>query len=275
MGALTTTGHQSLAVPMLVPAGGTWNDTGQPVTDAMRTRTTRETDGVLVPPPLLVPVEGRDGKQAASASEHLRTQTTRNETELVVAPLPFITSHRDFDGGHDRRLRSMVEAMPTLAASGNHQGMVAPPFIAELRGGGSDHRPLTEPLATFAAGGFHHGLVTPAETMAAWAALYGYDSGELRDHRRSPLPTQTTVQGDGLVTGRDFPAVEDCLFRMLEPHEIHRGMAFTPDYIVLGNKRQKVKQLGNAVTPPVSEILVSALVECITGEQLPRERSAA
>lgn len=220
MGALTTTGHQSLAVPMLVPAGGTWNDAGQPVTEAMRTRTTRETDGVLVPP-LLIPVEGREGKQAASASEHLRTQTARNETGLVI-----------------------------------------PPFIAELRGGGSDHRPVTEALATFSAGGTHHGLVT----MQAWAALYGYDSGELRDHHRMPFPTQTTVQGDGVLTGAGLPAVEDCLFRMLEPHEIHAGMAFVPDYIVLGNKREKVRQLGNAVTPPVAEVLVSALVECITGE---------
>jgi DNA (cytosine-5)-methyltransferase 1 len=45
-------------------------------------------------------------------------------------------------------------------------------------------------------------------------------------------------------------------------------MAFAADYIVLGNKRQKVQQLGNAVTPPVSEVIVSALVEAITGEDL-------
>ncbi|GAB6903034.1 DNA cytosine methyltransferase [Kineosporia succinea] len=67
MGALTTAGHQSIAVPpMLVPAGGTWNETGQPVSLPMRARTTRETEGILVPP-LLIPVEGREGKQAARA----------------------------------------------------------------------------------------------------------------------------------------------------------------------------------------------------------------
>ncbi|GAB6903033.1 DNA cytosine methyltransferase [Kineosporia succinea] len=60
---------------------------------------------------------------------------------------------------------------------------------------------------------------------------------------------------------------------MLEPHEIHAGMAFVPGYIVLGSKRDKVRQLGNAVTPPVAEVLVSALVECISGEQI--ERAAA
>ncbi|WP_205625583.1 DNA cytosine methyltransferase [Actinomadura atramentaria] len=45
-------------------------------------------------------------------------------------------------------------------------------------------------------------------------------------------------------------------------------MAFAPDYIVLGNKRQRVRQYGNAVTPPVAEILMSALVEAISGEEL-------
>jgi DNA (cytosine-5)-methyltransferase 1 len=34
-------------------------------------------------------------------------------------------------------------------------------------------------------------------------------------------------------------AVEECLFRMLEPHEVAAGMAFTPGYVVLGNKREK------------------------------------
>lgn len=219
---LHTSASKAIAVPMLVPAGGSWNDSGQPLTEAMRTRTTRESDGVLVPP-LLVPVEGREGKQAASVNEHLRTMTTRNETGLLV-----------------------------------------PPFIAELRGGGSDHRPVSESLATITASGNHHGLVT----MQAWAALYGYDSGDLRNHHLSPLPTQTTVQGDGVVSGSGLPAIEDCLFRMLEPHEIHAGMAFVPGYIVLGSKRDKVRQLGNAVTPPVAEVLVSALVECITGEAM-------
>jgi DNA (cytosine-5)-methyltransferase 1 len=58
------------------------------------------------------------------------------------------------------------------------------------------------------------------------------------------------------------------LFRMLEPHEIAAAMAFLPGYIVLGSKRERVRQLGNAVTPPVAEILISALVEAITNEPI-------
>lgn len=221
-----TTAAEALAVPMLVPAGGTWRDEAQPVTSPMGARTTRESDSLIVPP-LLVPVEGRDGKAASPVHDPYRTQTARNETGLLI-----------------------------------------PPFIAELRGGHSDHRALADALATVTASGNHHALVTPQATMAAWAAIYAYDGGDLR-HLFEPMPTQTTVQGDALLAGIDpahLPPVEDCLFRMLEPHEIAAAMAFAADYKVKGNKRQKVQGYGNAVTPPAAEILVSALVECITGE---------
>lgn len=55
---------------------------------------------------------------------------------------------------------------------------------------------------------------------------------------------------------------------MLEPHEIAAAMAFSPGYVVLGSKRERVRQLGNAVTPPVAEILVATLVETITAEPI-------
>jgi DNA (cytosine-5)-methyltransferase 1 len=60
------------------------------------------------------------------------------------------------------------------------------------------------------------------------------------------------------------PNVEDCGFRMLEPHEIGRAMAFRDDYVVLGNKRQRVKQYGNAVTPPVMAMLIERCVASLS-----------
>jgi DNA (cytosine-5)-methyltransferase 1 len=200
----------------------------------------------------------------------MRTQTGRNETGLLVAPMLMrFNTPRGSAGLGAQMLTPVSEEARTLTAS-SIPGVVVPPFLTTLRGGGSQRTAYStsQALSTVSANGNHHGLVT----MQAWAALYGYDSGSLRDHQREPLPTQTTVEGDAIVSGlvapELLPSVEDCLFRMLEPHEIHAGMAFVPDYIVLGNKRQKVKQLGNAVTPPVAEVLVSALVECITGEAL-------
>ncbi|MDX2813400.1 DNA cytosine methyltransferase [Streptomyces sp. PA03-5A] len=64
--------------------------------------------------------------------------------------------------------------------------------------------------------------------------------------------------------------MDDVLFRMLEPHEIGRAMSFADDYVVLGTKRERVRQYGNAVTPNVAEVILCALVECITGEDIDR-----
>jgi DNA (cytosine-5)-methyltransferase 1 len=52
---------------------------------------------------------------------------------------------------------------------------------------------------------------------------------------------------------------------LLEPHEIQAAMAFLPAYVVLGNKRERVRQLGNAVTPPAARDLIAAVVEAVTG----------
>jgi DNA (cytosine-5)-methyltransferase 1 len=237
---LHTTTSKGLAVPpMLVPAGGGWNDEARSITEPMRARTTRETEGIACPPlvvplrthgtasatdrplktfvagnvgmalvePMLVPVEGREGKQARPVSTPMRAQTARHENALVVP------------------LRNNGVARP---AHGH-------------------------PLVTFAASGTHQGL------------LYGYDTGNLRPVTQ-PMPSQTTVQGDALLGAAI--AVDDCTFRMLDVDEIRAGMAFSQGYILLGNKRERVRMLGNAVTPPSARDLVAAVVEAITGHEL-------
>lgn len=237
------------------PGVRTWAITG-PLT----TQTTSITKGVAVPP-LLVPVEGRDGKVAHSVARALRTQSTRAETGLVVAP--FIAELRG--GGSDAR--PVTDPLATVTASGNHHGLVIPAMVMRNNGslgdGGEHCTPVTEELRTITTTG-HQSLVTWAD----WAALFAYDNG-MRSLIEA-LPTQTTVEGDALLSGLGLPAVDDCLFRMLEPQEIGAGMAFGTKYVVLGNRRERVRQYGNAVTPPVAEVIGSALVECVTGEDLER-----
>jgi len=36
--------------------------------------------------------------------------------------------------------------------------------------------------------------------------------------------------------------------------------------VLLGNRRERVRQAGNAVTPPAATVLGAALVEAITGQ---------
>jgi DNA (cytosine-5)-methyltransferase 1 len=269
---LTASGNHlgTIVPPMLVPAGGTWNDSAVSVAEPFRTRTTRDTEA------LVVPVEGREGLSARLISDPARTQTARLQDALVV-PMR--------EGNTAKPARS--EPLDTVATSGGHHALVVP-----LRNNNTAKAADTEPLDTVAAAGNHHALVMrnmtargdqgqmsypPSEPMRTVLAeqrqslirwdhlLYGYDTGHLRPVGQ-PLPTQTTVEGDALLS--PSVAVEDCTFRMLEPHEIQAAMAFLPDYAVLGNKRERVRQLGNAVTPPAARDLIAAIVESLTGDEL-------
>jgi DNA (cytosine-5)-methyltransferase 1 len=51
---------------------------------------------------------------------------------------------------------------------------------------------------------------------------------------------------------------------MLTVPEIQAAMAFRPDYVICGtNKRYRVKQLGNGVTPPAAEFLIRSVVDSL------------
>lgn len=225
--------------------------------------------------PLLVPVEGRDGKHAAPVNHAARTMTTRNETGLA-----FLTQFRE----RVRNIDPGQEPLTTVVADGANHGLCAAPpaFIAELRGGGSVARPVAEPLATVTAAGNHHGLVTTY-----------YGNGSVVP-TAEPLPTCTTVErhallmrnnyskGDGaeMLTPVSEPIrtitttghqslqrvtidVDDVLFRMLEPREISAAMDFPAEYVILGNRREQVRQAGNAVTPPAARDLVGVVAESL------------
>ncbi|MEU8151714.1 DNA cytosine methyltransferase [Nonomuraea sp. NPDC048901] len=228
----TTTATKALAIPpLLVPAGGTWRNEATPVTDVMGARTTRENDALVIPP-LLVPVEGRDGKEASPADAPLRTQTTRNETGLAWLP-----------------------------------------FITPMRGGGDAEkaRPVTDPLHAVTAGGNHHGLVAPPAAIDWETILVPYYGNGNARPVSEPIGTLSTRDRYAVVNGIADIDLDDVMFRMLEPAEIQAAMAFPSTYLVLPEaKRDKVRLLGNAVTPPVAEIIISALVEAITGEDLER-----
>lgn len=221
---------------------------------------------------------------------------------------PFITEHR-----HEYRVRDVGAPLQTVAAAGNHFGLAVPvegrvgkqaapvtdpartlttrnetglAFIAELRGGGSKHRPVSDPLCTVVANGNHHGLVT---------AFYG--KGINTKTTGDPLATVTTTERHALLmrnnTARGNPAqlvnpvseyartittaghqsllsvdqptvdINDVLFRMLEPREIASAMDFPADYRILGNRREQVRQAGNAVTPPAARDLVGIVAESL------------
>lgn len=86
--------------------------------------------------------------------------------------------------------------------------------------------------------------------------LLAYYSSASADAGRSldrPLGTVTTKDRYALVRGDKL--------RMLSVSELRRAMGFRDGYILTGTRHEQVKQLGNAVCPPVAQRLVRAVLE--------------
>lgn len=216
---------------------------------------------------LLVPVEGREGKNAAPVGDPLRTQSTRNETGLLVPA-----------GGTWRSDATPLTAPMSALTTREADGLVVP-----LRNHGVA-KPTSHPIDTVSAEGNHHALVLtnthanrvrsvaeplPTATTATTQALIMRnntargDGGQMSTPVHEPLRALTTAGHQSLIEpGAPISLdVDDAGFRMLEPHEIQLGMGFAADYHLVGSKRDKVKQAGNAVTPPAARDLGHAVAE--------------
>lgn len=205
--------------------------------------------------------EGVDGVKLRLALNHWRRAIETHETNFPI-----------------------MAALATIVASGNHHALVVPPaFIMRNNGGGAEMvTPIDEVMRTLTTKG-HQSLLVPynrtgdaKQVSEAMGTLVGNDRFALvvptergKDGARKrarevseELPTQTARQTLGLVAPAEVD-VDDCGFRMLQPLEIGAGMAFPSTYIVTGNKREQVKQYGNAVTPPVMSWLVSRVADAL------------
>ncbi|WP_406473418.1 DNA cytosine methyltransferase [Streptomyces sp. NBC_01615] len=166
--------------------------------------------------------------------------------------------------GRDGKQAAPASAPLRTVTTRNETALALPPYMVELRGGGSSHRAITAPLATVTAGGNHHGIVTAPDLVVPY-----YGNGTARPAAQ-PLPTVTTVDRHGALYGGTVSSVEECRFRMLEPHEYAAAMAFPANYRLLASdKRTRVLMLGNAVTPPAARDLVAMVSEALTGHELP------
>lgn len=277
-------------VPMLVPTGGGWNDTTTLGTEPMRTRTTRECEAVVTGPgrPAFLSVLRSGRPRTVEMHDPLATIVANGSNHAVIdtAAMTVSTIGRVGSG----RARSLGEPMATQTT--RHEAALVQPgaLYVPLRANGVAHPAGMVPTKTFAAGGEHHAVVMrnttprggesrctpltdPVRTLTAsvgqsvlgWGGpgIYSYDTGGLRP-LIEPLPTQTTIEGDAVFE----PGVEvdDCTLRMLDVDEIQGGMAFDDGFVLLGDaKRDKVRMLGNAVTPCVSRDLAACLMEAVLG----------
>lgn len=95
-------------------------------------------------------------------------------------------------------------------------------------------------------------------------------NGRARDTKLDVIPTMAT-EGPPAVVEAELTEedIDNCRFRMFALHEVAAAMAMTEhhtggEYIVTGNKRERMAQYGNAVTPPAMELLVGRVLEVIS-----------
>lgn len=248
---------------LAVPVEGRDGKDAAPVSGAFRTQTTRNETGVAFPP-LMTPAGGTWNEDVRPATEPWRTRTTRETEGLTFAPMMHLEAagntydaadpkHRadGQDGGY-YRVWGGDEPFKTMHTTAS-KAAVFPPFIAELRGGGSEARSVSDPLATVTASGNHHALIMRNNNGGA----------EMSTPTSEPVRTVTTSGHQSLLIQGQTVTIEDCHFRMLNPNEIQQAMAFPADYTLLGNKREKVRMAGNAVTPPAARDLVGAVTQTL------------
>jgi DNA (cytosine-5)-methyltransferase 1 len=201
--------------------------------EPLRTQTTAYTRS------LLVPTEGRDGKTARPDGLPLRTQTCRNELGVLI-PLRGTNAPKLPDAPLD-----------TIAASGNHHGLLVPYYSAS-----ESAKPTSLPVGTLTTVD-RYALVMRNNTPRG-------DAGQMVTPAHETFRT-FTASGTQSVLEPTTIDPNDCTFRMLEPHEIAAGMSFPADYEWAGTKRDRVRMAGNAVTPPAARDLVWAVAESLGG----------
>ena len=146
---------------------------------------------------------------------------------------------------------SIDDPCSALTTSGAHH-MLCTPIIMDHCNNGGPHDP-TLPLGTQLTHE-RYSLVTPM--------VLGQQGGAVCRSMDDPCPT---VACGGFVRGI-FPQLDDgrivdIRIRMLRPDELAKVHSFPEDYIITGNRCEKVKQIGNSVPVRTAEAMMDADLE--------------
>jgi DNA (cytosine-5)-methyltransferase 1 len=258
--------------------GGTGNP--KPLTLPLMTQTTRH-EAAIVFPNAGNTFERTPGNRARaadrSAMDTVHTTLDRAvvippmgeaDPRLTTAPLPTQTSTTRSS------LVTAPDPDPVAVETGEAPLAGEPAWIMRNNGdsAGEQTTPAHEPVRTLTAG-CHQSLLVPY-----------YRTGSGTDPATSPAPTVPTKDRLALVVPADFQRgrknqgaapekphpvprvteadIDNCRFRMLDLPEIADAMGIRAHvdgrtgYVVLGNRRERMAQYGNAVTPPAMQLLV-------------------
>ena len=185
------------------------------------------------PLPFIVKLEhSQRDNNVVSAGDAFSTQTVRQSGMLIS------------------NVRSAADSLQTQTTT-QGMGFVVPPFIVENKGN-SKSRSILQPLSTETTKEYQ-GIVTDESWNSFISYFYG---GSLQaSHVTEAIGTVTTNDRASLILNQQ-PNIEDCYYRMIKAPEVKLAMAFGREYKILGSMKDQVKQLGNAVTPPVMKWLI-------------------
>lgn len=258
----------------LVVRYGGQSGNGRALEEPMQTLTAHDREiGLVVP--------NREHAIGRTLDEPAGTVTTAPAQHLLVQV------NRSSKGKAVDRLASSLDE-PTRTVAGH--GELA---LVSLRNHGDVHS-ADEPAQTVVGGGNHHGVLV-YNGVPGFVRSLDDSAGTVtgRDKQSLLVPyfrtgvARETAEPMGTITSRDREAlviteddVDDCLFRMLQWHELLKAQqmhvhadgrpyeltARRPD--ARGKMRelsneQRVKMIGNAVSSPVAAMLGQALVEIL------------
>lgn len=250
----TQTTRQSFATiipPFIATYHHKWHAVSD-LDDPLRCITTFNNEHLLVVPPFFL--NYNNARMEAQAMEDcLPTIATRNTPPVVIPPYMVILKNSAPDG-YLMPSRGIDEPLTTVVASASQHGLVIPPFVASLNHSDIRNTPTDDPMPTVMPDA-HPSLVMPPFMV----------------YLRNECPAQpieapllSVVAGGGHHGLVEPEALyEDCRFRMLEPGELKLAMSFPDSYVILGNKRDQTRQVGNAVACKVAEWIVRQCVESL------------
>lgn len=251
----------STRAALVTTAGGSWGEEGADASaEPLATQTATESKALVM---------ANTENNVPRSADHEPAQTLRTEGGLAMV---MANRANNVGDGADR-----AASPPVL--TGEHLAVV----MRNNGGGAEMSTPAHEPIRTLTSA-CHQSLVVPYDSTGAarsagrepaqtlttrdrLAMVLPFTSnGRLRDADLDVAPTATAEGPPAVVLSEED--IDNCRFRMFALHEIAAAMAMRDhvdgsEYQVLGNKRERMAQYGNAVTPPAMELLVGRLLEVI------------
>ncbi len=220
---LDTQPRYAMAAPFFLPRQGYYDchrdKPAKSLEDPLGVVTANHGPGTLCIPFLMDVHDRRSDDKTTSAADPMPTIVTKPGNSLVM-PFLLDTNHGD-DAHTGGRVHSPLDPLKTITAGANGKALCLP-FLTKYYGTGGV-QPVTEPIDT---------ITTRDRYGLAMASL--------------------------IETMRELRVV-DIGFRMLGVDELAAAQGFPPNYYLHGTKAEQVKQVGNAVCPPVAEAICRAI----------------